>query len=243
MQRQAQGEPDDFRPKNTTIRLDFERQQEAIGPPHLAHRKWLIDWADRNDLNIYADGLIVHTTLDFCSRLPTGRVRQLGPCRLSLTSRGASTNFRQARMLCHKRRRCSLRLFLETKSAPVDCSSANPPYRSAPAGATPRRHGAAQGDEFIAKLRAENTLAAGFVAIDPATGHIKAWVGSRDSKTDPPITWRKPGGNRLDVKVFFRRGAPGQDTDGASPTAPWRFPCRTAPYGVPPMHRSPRESE
>ena len=53
--------------KARPIRLDFERQQEAVGPaPHLAvHiRKWLIDWADRNDLSIYADGLIVHTTID-----------------------------------------------------------------------------------------------------------------------------------------------------------------------------------
>ena len=39
--------------------------------------------------------------------------------------------------------------------------------------------------EFMAKLRADKTrLQAGFVAIDPATGHIKAWVGSRDFKTD-----------------------------------------------------------
>ena len=53
--------------KTRPIRLNFERQQEAIGPaPHLAAhiRRWLIDWADRNDLNIYADGLIVHTTID-----------------------------------------------------------------------------------------------------------------------------------------------------------------------------------
>ena len=35
------------------------------------------------------------------------------------------------------------------------------------------------------KLRAEKTrLQAGFVAIDPATGYVKAWVGSRDFKTD-----------------------------------------------------------
>src|SRR5256885_9150259 len=27
-------------------------------------RKWLIDWADRNDYNIYTDGLVVHTTID-----------------------------------------------------------------------------------------------------------------------------------------------------------------------------------
>jgi penicillin-binding protein 1A len=53
--------------KTRPIRLDFERQQEANGPaPHLAAhiRRWLIDWADRNDLNIYSDGLIVYTTID-----------------------------------------------------------------------------------------------------------------------------------------------------------------------------------
>jgi penicillin-binding protein 1A len=53
--------------KTRPIRLDFERQPEAVGPaPHLAAhiRKWLIDWADRNDHDIYSDGLIVHTTID-----------------------------------------------------------------------------------------------------------------------------------------------------------------------------------
>jgi penicillin-binding protein 1A len=38
----------------------------------------------------------------------------------------------------------------------------------------------------MAKLRADKTrLQAGFVAIDPATGQVKAWVGSRDFNTDP----------------------------------------------------------
>jgi hypothetical protein len=53
--------------KSRPIRLNFEPQQEALGPaPHLAAyiRKWLIDWADHHDLNIYYDGLIVHTTID-----------------------------------------------------------------------------------------------------------------------------------------------------------------------------------
>src|SRR5512135_986071 len=53
--------------KNRPIRLNFERQPDPLGPaPHLAEhiRKWLIDWADRNDRDIYADGLIVHTTID-----------------------------------------------------------------------------------------------------------------------------------------------------------------------------------
>jgi penicillin-binding protein 1A len=48
------------------LRLDFERQDQVLGPaPHVAQwvRKWLIAWADARGLNIYADGLVVRTTL------------------------------------------------------------------------------------------------------------------------------------------------------------------------------------
>ncbi|GAB3651489.1 penicillin-binding protein 1A [Ramlibacter alkalitolerans] len=49
------------------LRVDFERQNEPIGiAPHVAQqvRKWLIAWADREDYDIYADGLVVRTTID-----------------------------------------------------------------------------------------------------------------------------------------------------------------------------------
>ena len=49
------------------LRIDFERQQEPLGPaPHAAQqvRKWLIAWADRNGYDIHSDGLVVRTTLD-----------------------------------------------------------------------------------------------------------------------------------------------------------------------------------
>ena len=49
------------------LRLDFERQDVAVGPAaHVAQwvRKWLIAWADARGLNIYADGLVVRTTLN-----------------------------------------------------------------------------------------------------------------------------------------------------------------------------------
>ncbi len=49
------------------LRLDFERQEQVLGPaPHVAQwvRKWLIAWADARGLNIYADGLVVRTTLN-----------------------------------------------------------------------------------------------------------------------------------------------------------------------------------
>lgn len=48
------------------LRVDFERQQEPLGPaPHVAQliRTWLIAWADRNGYDIHSDGLVVRTTL------------------------------------------------------------------------------------------------------------------------------------------------------------------------------------
>ena len=51
----------------TPLRLDFAQQEEEPGPaPHFVVqvRRWLIDWADRNGYDIYADGLVVRTTLD-----------------------------------------------------------------------------------------------------------------------------------------------------------------------------------
>jgi penicillin-binding protein 1A len=64
----------------------------------------------------------------------------------------------------------------------------SPAYRTAvEEGAKPQNALAAlkSNREFITGLRAEKTrLQAGFIAVDPLTGHVKAWVGSRDFKTD-----------------------------------------------------------
>jgi len=185
--------------KTRPIRLDFERQPDAIGSaPHLAAhiRKWLIDFADRNDLNIYADGLIVHTTID--SRLQAlaneSVSRQMealqavadvewgmGSDRLLSSSASA--------YIAQRRRVQPFGYFWKTKSTLVDAfvrESAS--YKSAVgSGATPETALAQlkSNRDFMAKLRADKTrLQAGLVAIDPATGHIKAWVGSRDFKTD-----------------------------------------------------------
>ncbi|HTH78932.1 MAG TPA: transglycosylase domain-containing protein [Ramlibacter sp.] len=53
--------------KREPLGLDFERQDEDLGPaPHLAQqiKTWLVGWADKHGYNIYADGLVVHTTID-----------------------------------------------------------------------------------------------------------------------------------------------------------------------------------
>jgi penicillin-binding protein 1A len=185
--------------KTRPIRLDFERQPEAIGPaPHLAVyiRKWLIDWADRNDRNIYSDGLILHTTID--SRLQAVANRAVNRQMEALQAVADVEWGRSSQRLLssntsayvdQRRRVQPFGFFWQTKSGLIDVFiRESAAYRRAvDSGATPEAALAQlkSDREFMAKLRADKTrLQAGFVAIDPATGHIKAWVGSRDFKTD-----------------------------------------------------------
>jgi penicillin-binding protein 1A len=185
--------------KTRPIRLDFERQPEAIGiAPHLAAhiRKWLIDWADRNDHNIYADGLRVHTTID--SRLQTianqAVNRQSDALQAVADVEWGSSSPRlistSAKAYIDMRRRVqSFAYFWKTKSGLLEqFIRESAAYRAAlQSGAAPEAAMALLKNdrEFMSKLRAAKTrLQAGFVAIDPATGEVKAWVGSRDFKTD-----------------------------------------------------------
>jgi penicillin-binding protein 1A len=181
------------------IRLDFERQPEPVGPvPHLAAhiRKWLIDWADRNDRDIYSDGLIVHTTID--SRLQAlanqavhrqvEALQAVADVEWGVSSERLISS--SANAYVEMRRRVqSFAYFWKTKPGLIDVFiGESVAYRRAiNSGATPEAALAQlkSDREFMARLRADKTrLQAGFVAIDPGTGHVKAWVGSRDFKTD-----------------------------------------------------------
>ena len=106
------------------MKLDFERQDEQVGiAPHVAQqvRKWLIAWADREDYDIYADGLVVRTTID--SRLQKA------------ANAAVAKQVRQLQDLADRRRR--------------------------------------KGEE-------RQLLQAGFLALDPRSAQVKAWVGSPD---------------------------------------------------------------
>ncbi|MBC7502190.1 MAG: transglycosylase domain-containing protein, partial [Herminiimonas sp.] len=200
--------------KTRPIRLDFERQEVPVGPaPHFAEhvRKWLIEWASGNDYNIYLDGLVVTTSID--SRLQAvandAVTRQLNALqavadvewglnstRLLSSSTGPYVGMRT--------RVQPFRYFWESREGMVDAfireSSA---YRNAvEGGAAPEATLALlrKNREFITALRTEKTrLQSGFVAMDPGTGQIKAWVGSRDFQTDQfdhvARGQRQPGSN------------------------------------------------
>jgi penicillin-binding protein 1A len=110
------------------LKLDFERQETPLGPaPHVAQhlRRWLIAWADSQDYDIHADGLVVHTTLD--TRLQKA------------ANQAVARQLQQLQALADRRR---------------------------------------------AKGQAPMALQAGFLAVDPRNGHVKAWVGSRDFATE-----------------------------------------------------------
>ena len=185
--------------KTRPIRLDFERQPEPVGAaPHLAVqvRKWLIDWADQNDYNLYSDGLVVVSTVDsrlqaYAEQAVTRQMQALqavsdvewgvGSGRLISTSPQAYLGMRsQVR---------PFGFFWKTRGELLDAFvRESAAYRKAIEEGAPPEQALKQIKEnaaFMAQLHAEKTrLETGFVAIDPTNGHVKAWVGSRDFGVD-----------------------------------------------------------
>ncbi|WP_407672251.1 penicillin-binding protein 1A [Noviherbaspirillum pedocola] len=181
------------------IRLDFERQDEDQGPaPHFARqvRKWLIEWADENDYNIYLDGLVVTTTLD--SRMQAAanaaverqmdRLQAVADVEWALpSSRLLSTN--PGAYAAMARRIKPFAYFRSSHAETMDAfvrESAQ--YRAAVDGGMKPDDALARLEadkDFMSKLFAGKTrLQAGFIALDPASGAVRAWVGSRDFDED-----------------------------------------------------------
>ena len=162
--------------RKAPLLLDFERQFEKTGPaPHFAQylRKWLIAWADRNDYNIVSDGLVVHTTLD--SRLQT------------LANQAVEQHGLQLQNLADAA--WSRRSVWNIKNGLVDALvRETQDYRTARAAGQTHEQAVKQllaNPAFLPTLRQQKTtIQAGFLAIDPRNGQIKAWVGSRDFERD-----------------------------------------------------------
>ena len=170
--------------KKTPLKINFERQDDELGPaPHLTQqlKRWLIEWADRNDYNIYADGLVLRTTID--SRLQnmanksletqTARLQKISDAEWS-----SSWAVKAKQQLGGSPRKDLVLAFVRDSKE----------YKAAIAGGqTPDQAlKALQFDTtFMQKLRESKTrLQAGFLALDPVNGHVMAWVGSRDFADD-----------------------------------------------------------
>ncbi|NMM37550.1 MAG: penicillin-binding protein [Glaciimonas sp.] len=182
------------------LRVRFHRQYEPADSTEThftAHvRKWLIEWADQNDYNLQLDGLIIHTTLD--AGLQKAALRAVERQASALQniadvewgqSQGGLISTSTAVYASVRRQIVPFRYFWDTQGELQDSFiRESPEYRSALEG------GASAADtfkklhadrNFIARLRAAKTrLEAGFVAIDPTNGEVRAWVGSRDFQRD-----------------------------------------------------------
>ncbi len=144
------------------LRIDFERQSEPLGPaPHVAQhlRKWLIAWADREDYDIHADGLVVRTTID--SRLQ------------KVANQAVARQLRSLQDIADRSRR---------------------------------------------RDAERQLLQAGFLAMDPRNGAVKAWVGSADftqAQYDHVNQARRQPGSTFKPFVYgvaFERGMSPDDT-------------------------------
>jgi len=196
--------------KKRPLRIDFARQTEPPGPaPHFAQqlRKWLIAWADRNDYNIYSDGLVVRTTID--SRLQ-------GMANQAVALQGNQLqSMANAAWAPHSGWGAEQGLVQQFVKE-------SPEYRAAvAAGHAPDEalRTLLADSRFMNALRQQKTrIQAGFIAMDPRTGEIRAWVGSRDYTDDAfdhvQQARRQPGST---FKPFvygaaFQRGSSPDDT-------------------------------
>jgi len=194
------------------LNVEFKRQPDVPGDaPHfaIALRKWLIDWADEHDYNLYTDGLVVHTTID--SRLQEAAIHAVERQAKALQAvadvewSSSGMRFTSTSADAYLGMRSKVDPFSHFWTKRRDLVSMF--VRESPEfGAAVKTHGSEAAamqalmvdTTLMARLRKEKTrLEAGFLAVDPSNGEVKAWVGSRDFDTDQfdhvSLAQRQPG--------------------------------------------------
>ncbi|HEX7071323.1 MAG TPA: PBP1A family penicillin-binding protein [Rhodothermales bacterium] len=179
--------------------LDFSRQQEPLGPaPHFTQqvKSWLIEWADKRGFNIYRDSLVVHTSLDLeLQEIAQRSIDRWMPALQAV----AAYEWDRTEPSRISRSPDGYRYAVARGEGFGYLWESRPDLLDSIIRQTPQfRSGVARGldegllldslrtdTEFLAALRELKTrLEAGFVAMDPTTGEVRAWIGSRDFEID-----------------------------------------------------------
>ena len=181
------------------LRLDFERQDLGQGiAPHFAEavKRWLLGWAAPLGYDLYTDGLVVRSAIDpKLQRIANQAVaRQLdalqavadvewgresgkllaGGTRAYVAARAKTEPF------AHFWATHAELLDAFVRESPEYAALLDEGRNAADALAALRAD-----TGFMQALRERKTrLEAGFVAIDPASGAVRAWVGARDHTLD-----------------------------------------------------------
>ena len=180
------------------LRVRFARLPDRSGRDNhfTAHvRKWLLEWADENDYNLQLDGLVAETTLDLSLQEAAERAveRQSSALQAIADVEWAQPGLvRSTSAGMYQSMRGEVNPFAYYWSSRARTLDAfvreSGDYRraveegEAPAAALKRLKA---DRKFMAELKAaKSRLEAGFVAIDPTNGEVRAWVGSRDFERD-----------------------------------------------------------
>ncbi|MDB5854988.1 MAG: penicillin-binding protein [Herminiimonas sp.] len=192
--------PDDYKSMRAKpLQIRFNRQPEQAGvSTHFTDyvRRWVSDWAEKNDVDLYADGLVINTTLDpELQELAINSVaRQTKALQDVVDVEWAQKSQHllsqtPAAYTSMRRRVEPFRYFWSERSDLLDSFlRETPQFRKAVAAGQAEKAVLSRlraDPEVMAQLRESKTrLEAGFVAIDPVTSEVKAWVGSRDFSRD-----------------------------------------------------------
>jgi len=198
--------------RDQPMHVELHRQPDppSTAPHFTAHlRKWLINWADENDYNLYTDGLIIHSTID--DQLQQAATQAVETQAQTLQYIADVEWSRKSKALlwhtpgayAQMRKKIEPFKYFWTDRADLEDAfiTETPEYRKAIQSGQSEAAALAKlksDAKFIAQLRDNKSrLEAGFVAIDPSTGEVKAWVGSRDFERDQfdhvALALRQPG--------------------------------------------------
>ena len=181
------------------LQVTFTRQPDPLGEaPHFAAhvRRQLLAWAQQNDYNIHTDGLVVHSTLDDALQATAAEavarqaqvLQDIADVEWGRSSERVASETPSAYAALRKNVE-PFRHFWQERPDLLDAFiRESPEYRKATAAGADKQATLAKlkaDSRFLRRLRTYKTrLEAGFLAMDPRTGNIKAWVGSRDFQRD-----------------------------------------------------------
>jgi len=176
------------------LTLSFKRPEDGdIG--HARHvvehiRERIVDWADAHDVDLDRAGLVIHTTLDSrLQRLAQQAVSQQVALLQAVAAREWSEpRLRGARLGQPPVAQPFAHFWRQRPAWDAEMARGTPEFRAALASGASEAQALAQvlaDPALMARLREDKTrLSAGMVVLDPATGEVRAWVGSPDFGRD-----------------------------------------------------------
>lgn len=186
------------RQKQRPLGVQLKRQEEADETaPHFTAqaKRWALNWADQHDTDLYSEGLVIETTLD-------SRMQQLAEKAVQRQARllqavadvewssatPRSAHSAEAYLSLAKSVQPFHHFFNSRPELLATFLRETPEFQQAIKGGQTEAQAlkALKADAaLMARVRQAYTrLEAGFLAMDPQTGEVKAWVGSRDFAED-----------------------------------------------------------